>query len=135
MMRPGAGCDVWGNKVPVHRRRFLQATGTLAAALVSARASGAFADPLLAPGMQATVSTDGLRVRGGPGTDQPAVAILDAGTVLDLLGVSADGAWWRVASETAVGHVSADYLSPTGQASTSGVFDIDLDVPYVPQLS
>jgi Bacterial SH3 domain len=119
----------------VHRRRFLQATGTLAAALVAAKPTGSFADPALARGMQASVATDGLRVRGGPGTDQPPVAVLDAGTPVDLLGVSADGAWWRVASESAVGHVSADYLTPTGQASTGGIFDVDLDVPYAPQLS
>jgi SH3 domain-containing protein len=119
----------------VHRRRFLQATGTLAAALVAARPTLSLADPALAPGMQASVSTDGLHVRGGPGTDEPPVAVLDAGTVVDLLGVSPDGAWWRIASDSAVGHVSADYITPTGQASTSAIFDLDLDVPYSQQLS
>jgi Bacterial SH3 domain len=119
----------------VHRRRFLQTTGTLAAALVAARPTAGFADAALAPGMQASVVTDGLHVRGGPGTDQPPVAVLEAGRLVDLLGVSADGAWWRIASDTAVGHVSADYLTPTGTASASGIVDIDLDVPYAPQLS
>ena len=122
-------------KALVHRRRFLQTTGTLAAAVVAARATRTFADPLLAPGTQATVSTDGLHVRGGPGTDQPALAVLDTGTLVDLLGVSADGGWWRVASDAAVGYVSADYLTATGQASASGIFDIDLDMPYSAQLS
>src|SRR5881275_2794533 len=90
-------------KALVHRRRFLQTTGTLAAAVVAARATRTFADPLLAPGTQATVS--------------------------------ADGGWWRVVSDAAVGYVSADYLTATGQASASGIFDIDLDMPYSAQLS
>src|SRR5947209_9138998 len=122
-------------KALVHRRRFLQTTGTLAVAMVAAGAPRTFADPTLAPGTQETVSTDGLHVRGGPGTDQPALAVLDTGTLVDLLGVSADGGWWRVASDAAVGYVSADYLTATGQASASGIFDIDLDMPYSAQLS
>jgi hypothetical protein len=130
-------CDVrFGvTQAPVHRRRFLQAAGAVAAALGGARATRALADPALAPGMQASVSTDGLHVRGGPGTDQPVVGILDAGAVVDLLGVSADGGWWRVASDAGVGHVSADYLTPSGQATTSAIFDLDLDVRYSQQLS
>ena len=123
-------------QAPVHRRRFLQATGAFAAALGGGmRATRALADPALAPGMRATVSADGLRLRGGPGADQPLVGVLDAGALVDLLGVSANGGWCRVASDAGVGHVSADYLTPTGQASASAVFDLDLDVRYAPQLS
>ncbi|MDQ6673605.1 MAG: SH3 domain-containing protein, partial [Chloroflexota bacterium] len=80
-------------------------------------------------------TSDGENLRGGPGADQPRVANVDTGTPVDLLTASADGAWWRVASDAGVGHISAAYLEPTGRPAREDVFDLDLSVPYSRQLS
>lgn len=91
------------------------------------------AQSTLARGMQAAVTSDAVNVRGGPGASQPVVGSLELGSSVDLLGSSSDGAWWRVASDSGVGYVSADFLQPTGQPTSSGVFDLDLPVSYVAQ--
>jgi hypothetical protein len=85
--------------------------------------------------MQASVTTDGVNVRGGPGTDQPVVATLAGGSTVDLLGSSAGGDWWRTATDTGIGYVSTALLQPTGQPVTSSVFDVDLPIPYARQLT
>ena len=54
---------------------------------------------------------------------------------VDLLAPSDSGAWWRVATDTGIGYVSAELLEPTGQSATSAAFDIDLKIPYARQLS
>jgi hypothetical protein len=107
----------------------------LATALTLPAARVAFAQAALTAGMQASVATDGLNVRGGPGSGQPIVGALDNGTLVDLLAPSADGAWWRIAADSVVGHVSSDFLQPTGQPTTRGVFDLDLPISYSRQLS
>jgi hypothetical protein len=117
------------------RRRFLRSAIGTGAALALAQPARVAADTGLAIGTQAVVATDGLNVRGGPGPNQPGVATLPAGATVDLLAPSSDSAWWRVASDTAVGYVSAQYLQPTGQLSTSTAFDLDLALPYSQQLS
>jgi Bacterial SH3 domain len=118
------------------RRRFLRATTAFGAALSFAPARRAYtADAGLSAGFQAVVTTDSVNVRGGPGSDQPAVANLDNGASVDLLAASADGAWWRVAGETAVGYVSADYLEGTARPARDDIFDLDLTLPYSRQLS
>jgi hypothetical protein len=121
----------------MQRRQFLQQTSAaaLGAAMWTAGMDVARAQSALSAGMQAVVTTDGLHVRGGPGASQPPLASLDAGATVDLLGGSPSGAWWRVASDVGVGYVSADYLQATGQPSASGVFDLDLPIPYARQLS
>jgi len=119
----------------MRRRRFI---GTVAAATAAAAwpaQRALFAQSSMSPGMQAAVTTDGLNVRGGPGSSQPAVGALDSGSIVDLLGASRDATWWRVASDGLVGYVTSDYLEPTGQPSTSPVFDLDLPIPYARQLS
>ena len=88
----------------------------------------------MAPGTQAIVTTDGVNLRGGPGADQPIIGTLSSKMQVDLLG-SADGTWWRVASDNTVGHVNAGFLQATGQPITSGVVDVDLNVPYARQLT
>jgi uncharacterized protein YraI len=120
----------------MHRRRFLCATAALGAAVSlgpAARASAA--DRALAAGLRAITTSDEVNVRGGPGVDQPTIGTLDSGSGVDLLAASADGAWWRVASDTVVGYVSADYLDPTGEPARSDIFDLDLTLPYSRQLS
>jgi hypothetical protein len=83
--------------------------------------------------MQALVTTDGLNVRGGPGAGQPVVGTLDSGTNVDVL--DATSTWCRIASESLVGFVSADYLEATDKPTASPVFDLDLPIPYARQLS
>ncbi len=120
----------------MYRRRFIQTSAAFGTALGLAGAQRAFAaDVGPAPGSQAIVTIDGVNVRGGPGVDQPAVATVNGGTSVDLLAASADGAWWRIASETAVGYVSADYLETTGRPARDDIFDLDLILPYSHQLS
>src|SRR5262249_22738746 len=54
----------------------------------------------------------------------------------DLVAPSADGTWWRAATDQGIGYLSADYLAPSEHASTTaGVFDVDLPIPYAQQLS
>ena len=116
----------------MHRRDFLQTAVALGAGLAWPRVALATSD--LQAGSQASVLTDGLHLRGGPGPTQPIVASLDAGSTVDLLGPSLDGLWWRLASDAGVGYASAEFLQPTGQPTTSAVVDIDLPIPYARQL-
>lgn len=89
----------------------------------------------LAGGQIAQVTTDGLNVRGGPDPRSPVVGSLPAGASVDLLSASPDGSWWRVGiSPGQAGYVSAAFLSPTGAPIASGIFDLDLPIPYAPQL-
>jgi hypothetical protein len=119
----------------VRRRQFVRSSAAVAFSAFAVQAPGVWAQTALAAGMQAGVTSDGVNLRGGPGTDQPVVATLASGTTVDLLAASASGAWWRAATDVGVGYVSADLLQPTGQPVTSGVFDVDLPIPYARQLT
>jgi Bacterial SH3 domain len=118
----------------MRRREFLGATAAFGAFLaVPGRLN---AQSGLAAGTQGSISTDGVNLRGGPGTDQPVVGNLAAGALVDLVAAVQSGAWWRVASDAGIGYVSADLLQPTGQPSfTADVFDLDLPIPYARQLN
>ena len=113
------------------RRRELL-LGAAAAALVP---WGAHAQAALSAGLQASLTADGVNLRGGAGADQPVLGQLASGASVDLLGSSADGAWWRVATDGRVGYVNAEFLEPTGQPVTGAVFDLDLAIPYARQLT
>jgi hypothetical protein len=64
------------------------------------------------------------------------LAALPADSLVDLVAGSSSGTWWRVASDQGVGYLSADFLEPTGQpSSTADVFDVDLPIPYARQLT
>lgn len=90
----------------------------------------------LTAGLQASVTTDGVNLRGGPGTDQPVVGSLAAGSFVDLVAASQSGTWWRTVTDSGIGYLNADFLEPTGEASTTaGVFDVDLPIPYARQLT
>jgi hypothetical protein len=119
----------------MRRRTFLQVASAVSAGAVLPAAPGAKAQTALAAGTQATVSDDDANVRGGPGSNQPVVTRLAAGAGVDLLAPSSDGAWWRIASDAAVGYVSGDLLEPTGRPSSNQIFDLDLPIPYARQLS
>lgn len=117
----------------MRRREALKAAAGAATAL--ALGAHAEAQAALTAGTQALVTTDGVNVRGGAGANQPIVGSLAAGSRVDLLAASADGQWWRVASDASVGYVNAAFLEPTGQASASGIVDVDLAIPYARQLT
>jgi hypothetical protein len=115
----------------MRRRAFLG----MAAATMLASATRVHADSGLVAGTQAVVNTDGVNLRGGPSADQPIVGTLSEGMQVDLLGASSDAAWWRVATDAGIGHVSGAFLSGTGVAVSSAAVDIDLDIPYARQLT
>src|SRR5712692_7955532 len=119
----------------MRRRRFLQSATALTAGAMLMGGGTVLGQSALNSGWQATVTTDGLNVRGGPGADQPTVSTLDSGVVVDLLAPSAGGTWWRVAGGDIVGYVSADFLVASGSQSSNPVFDVDLPVAYTRQLS
>jgi hypothetical protein len=120
----------------MRRRQFVLGSAGLGAAALLAGPIQLEAQAGLSAGLQASVTTDGLNLRGGPAADQPVVASLPAGSVVDLVAPSPSGAWWRAATELGVGYLSADYLAATAQASSSAnVFDLDLAIPYARQLT
>ncbi len=43
-----------------------------------------------------TIAYDGVRVRGGPGTDYPVIGAAQTGDVFDVTGRNAEGTWWQV---------------------------------------
>src|SRR5262245_31111998 len=114
----------------MRRRQMIGTLAALTAAAAWPTQRAVLAQSSLSVGMQASVTADGLNVRGGPGTSQPVVGTLDGGSTVDLLGSARDAAWWRVAGDSSVGYVSADYLEAIGQPSTSRVFDLNLPIPY-----
>ncbi|MBV9171701.1 MAG: SH3 domain-containing protein [Chloroflexi bacterium] len=117
----------------MRRRHLLRTSAALGLAALLPRAAGA--QTALTAGTQGVITTDQVNVHGGPGQTQPVVGTLDTDASVDLLGASSDGQWLRIASTTSVGYVSAQFLQPTGQPISSGVFDLDLPVPYARQLS
>jgi hypothetical protein len=119
----------------MRRRQFVQASAAATLSSLVLPTLGVRAQTALSAGMQASVTSDGVNLRGGPGTDQPVVGTLPVGSTVDLLGSSASGAWWRSASDAGVGYVNADWLEPTGQPTASGTFDLDLPIPYARQLN
>ncbi len=118
----------------MRRRQFLGTSAAIGLAALGAPFV-ARAQSALAAGTQAIVNTDGVNLRGGPGADQPVVATLSADMQVDVLGASPSGDWWRVATDNGIGHVSGAFLEATGQPITSGVVDIDLNIPYARQLT
>ncbi len=52
--------------------------------------------PALSPTPFAIVRVEALNVRAGPGTGYPIVGRLTAGDSVDIVGRSADGAWWQI---------------------------------------
>ena len=93
------------------------------------------ATPAPAPsGPRRGTTTDSVRVRGGPSTDDPVVGSLPAGAALDVLGASADGGWLRVAGAV-IGYVSAGYVTVSDEAAAASAFDVDLAVPFRRQLT
>jgi hypothetical protein len=119
----------------VRRRQFVRSSAAVALSAFALPAVTAHGQTALSAGMQASVTGDGVNLRGGPGTDQPIVGSLAGGSTVDLLGASPSGAWWRAATDAGPGYINADWLEATGQPVTSAVFDLDLPIPYARQLT
>jgi hypothetical protein len=111
------------------------AVSLLLAVNLGAPSRSAFADPNLAVGGGAVVTADWLNLRGGPGTVNPVLDELEAGTSLKLLGGPVNGAWWRVTDGTLVGYVNGDYLAAGPAPADPAGFDLDLAIPVHRQMT
>ena len=120
----------------MRRRHFVRTALGIGAAALMSPSVRAQAQTALSVGLQASVTSDGVNLRGGPGTDQPVIASLPLGSVVDLIAPSTSGAWWRTATDLGIGYLSSDFLQSSSQPSTTAdVFDIDLPIPYARQLT
>ncbi len=82
----------------------------LAVSLILLGAAGA---ALAQDSVTVTVTTR-LKLRGGPGTNFPELAVLDAGTTLPAFARSQDSAWLRVRYSGTAGWLSVNFLSIEG---------------------
>lgn len=84
-------------------------------------------------GGSATVDTDLLNLRSGPGTGNRVITVMSQGETVDILDGPADG-WYQVRYGSTSGWASADYLSVAGSGdgsgppATSGTATIDTDL-------
>ena len=97
--------------------------------------AGARAASDVAPGGGATVNTDWLNVRGGPGTQNPIVGELASGTALRVLDGPVNDRWWRVTDGQVVGYVDGDWLASSAAPAIGDAFDLDLVVPVHRQMT
>lgn len=93
--------------------------------------------PTAAPGVptvvapQATVATNALNVRGGPGTDYPIVNTLTLGATCPIVGRNAASTWWNIRCAGGVtGWVSGPLVVVTG--STANVPVVNVNPPPPP---
>jgi hypothetical protein len=89
----------------------------------------------LTVGGGATVTADWLNLRGGPGTDNPAISQLASGTLVQLIAGPVDDIWWRVTDGQRVGYVNGAWLQAADAPSNPPVFDVDLTVPVHRQMT
>ncbi len=66
---------------------------------------------------RARVEVSGLNFRTGPATNYPILRVLEAGTLVDIIGRLGDNSWWQVRSGLEVGWLSATYTSESGDCS------------------
>ncbi|NPV66440.1 MAG: SH3 domain-containing protein [Anaerolineae bacterium] len=66
---------------------------------------------------RARVEVSGLNFRTGPGTNYPILRVLEAGTLVDIIGRLGDNSWWQVRSGLEIGWLSATYTSESGDCS------------------
>lgn len=95
------------------------------------------ATPIAAPGVptaalpQATIATDALNVRSGPGTDYPIITALTLGTTCPIVGRNAISTWWDIRCANGVtGWVSGPLVVVTG--STANVPVVNVNPPPAP---
>jgi len=66
---------------------------------------------------RARVEVSGLNFRTGPDTNYPILRVLEAGTLVDIIGRLGDNSWWQVRSGLDIGWLSATYTSESGDCS------------------
>lgn len=66
---------------------------------------------------RARVEVSGLNFRTGPGTNYPILRVLEAGTLVDIIGRLGDNSWWQVRTGLEIGWLSATYTSESGDCS------------------
>lgn len=81
---------------------------------------------------QAIVGSNGLNVRGGPGTNYPILTFAKGGTRYDIVGKTQDGSWWQVCcigAKNDKGWMAAKYVTTSGDAAAIAVVT---DIPTPP---
>jgi hypothetical protein len=76
------------------------------------------ASPTVDPTCRVRVNTDGLNVRTGPGINYDSISNLAVGTDAPVIGMTADGSWYQIDIQGAVGWVSSFYVTRQGNCST-----------------
>src|SRR5579859_4205255 len=76
------------------------------------------ASPTTDPSCRVRVNTDGLNVRSGPGINYDSITNLTVGTIAPVIGMTADGAWYQIDIQGAVGWLSSFYVTRQGVCST-----------------
>ncbi len=71
----------------------------------------------LLPGVAARVTSSDLNVRQGPGINYPVVGSLRQGDMVEIVGRSADNAWWAITFRSGTAWVYATLVQPEGDVS------------------
>jgi len=118
------------------QQSLFRALGVIALLAVWLTPVGVLAAPSgLTAGGAAAVTADWLNLRSGPGTDNPILAVLPAGTSLQLLDGPVNEVWWRVTDGSHAGYVDGDWLQASDPRASAPVFDLDLPLPYHRQMT
>lgn len=74
-----------------------------------------------------------LRLRGGPGTNYDQIGLLNAGSVVPIIGRIASNAWWQVRVNLTIGWISAEYTTVYGVCN--GVPVVQAPASPTPQIT
>jgi uncharacterized protein YraI len=83
-------------------------------------------------GPPSAVTTADLNVREGPGQNYPVMALVTAGTELEVTGKSPDGVWWQVVYPPGTGGRGWIYAPFTRPSRTEAVPVVETPVPPTP---
>ena len=114
-------------------------TATLPATALPPAANPTIPPPTIVPpppesNVPTGTSTDYLNIRSGPSTEYPIYGVANPGATSEIVGKSADNAWWAVKIPTSlspdgIGWASADYVTVTGDTANLPV----IQAPPPPQ--
>lgn len=114
-------------------------TATLPATALPPASNPTIPPPTIVPPPPASnvptgTSTDYLNIRSGPSTEYPIYGVANPGASSEIVGKSADNAWWAVKIPTSlspdgIGWASADYVTVTGDTANLPV----IQAPPPPQ--
>jgi hypothetical protein len=83
-------------------------------------------------GPPSALTTADLNVREGPGQNYPVVALVTAGTQLEVTGKSPDGVWWQIVYPPGTGGRGWIYAPFTRPSQTEAVPVVETPVPPTP---